>query len=74
MNVGGGGEEFKYIKMVINHLCLLRNSKDSLLFDFKKYTLKGEGKFYFDQVFPLPLGRKGGKNSSFKEQQFKFHP
>lgn len=35
--------------MVINHLCLLRNSKDSLLFDFKKYTLKGEGKFYFDR-------------------------
>ena len=46
MNVGVGGR-FIYIKMVsITSFCSGTANKDSLLFDFKKYTLKREGKVY----------------------------
>lgn len=58
----------------ITSFCSGTANKDSFLIDFKKYTLKGEGKVYFDQGFFLLIYSQGGKNSSFKEWQFKFHP
>jgi len=65
---------YVYIHVSITSFCSGTANKDSSLFDFKKYTLKREGKVYFDQGFPAPTYIVRGKNSSFKEQQFKFHP